>query len=185
MIRKPIAFLALAFALAASPAFADSKSKADKIRKLAMQGGLTTRLDEDVAQVLARGRQTQEGMMSQVNTNLDVPGSFRPRFDQANQKFIDALQPQWTTFEIIEVFVKAYSPMVSEEDVDAALAYTGSEAGKRNAAALAEAANQIATLVAARSSNRVQQAMQDYVAELRSAIADCNCPRKPDAAPKK
>ena len=184
-MNRSFAFLALAFALAIPHAFADAKSKADKIRKIATLGGITNRLDEDVGQVLARGRQTQEGMMSQVEKNLDVPGSFRPRFDAANKKFMDALQPQWTTFEIVEVFVKAYSPLVSEEDVDAALAYIGSEAGKHNAAALSEAGNQIAALVSARAGNRVQQAMQDYVTELRSVIAECNCAKKPAGASKK
>lgn len=184
MTRKSIAFAALALALAASTAFADSKSKEDKIRTLATLGGMTTRLDEDVAQVLSSGRKTQEQMMAQVNSNLEVPGSFRPKFDQANRKFMDALQPQWTTFEIIDVFVRAYSPMVSEEDVDKAIAYLTSDAGKRNAAAQLEAANQIGTLVAARSGNRVPQAMQAYVAELRSLIQECNCARKA-AAPAK
>ncbi|HEY2629337.1 MAG TPA: hypothetical protein VGI57_09425 [Usitatibacter sp.] len=181
MNLRSIAFAAIAFALAATNAFADTKSKEDKIRRLATLGGITTRLDEEVAQVLARGRQTQDQMMTQVNANLEVPGTFRPKFDQANKKFIDALQPQWTTFEVIEIFVKAYSPLVSEEDVDAALAYLTSGAGQRNAAAQAEAASQIAAMVAARSSNRAQQAMQTYVSELRALVQQCNCNRK--AAP--
>ncbi len=185
---KPIRFrlpiLALALALAASSAFADAKSKEDKIRRLATLGGVTNRLDEEVAGVLAKGRQTQDQMMAQVNANLDVPGAFRPKFDQANKKFMNALQPQWTTFEIIDAFVKAYSPLVSEEDVDAAIAYQTSGAGQRNAMAQAEAATQIAALVSARAGNRVQQAMQDYVAELRTLVQQCNCNRKA-AAPAK
>jgi hypothetical protein len=183
MTRKTIAFTALAFALAATNAFADARSKEDKIRRLATLGGATTRLDEEVAQVLATGRKTQDQMMSQVNANLDVPGAFRPKFDQANKKFNDALQPQWTTFDVIDIFVKAYSPMVSEEDVDAAIAYLSSGAGQRNAAAQLEAATQIAAMVAARSGNRTQQAMQTYVTELRALIQECNCARK--AAPAK
>jgi hypothetical protein len=182
MKTRQLLIAALAFALAATSAFADSKSKEDKIRRLATLGGITSRLDEEVAQVLARGRQTQDQMMSQVNANLDVPGAFRPKFDAANKKFIDALQPQWSTFDVIEIFVKAYSPMVSEDDVDAALAYLTSGAGQRNAAAQAEAANQIAAMVAARSGNRAQQAMQTYVTELRSLVQQCNCNRKAPAA---
>jgi hypothetical protein len=179
-----IATLSIALALAASSAFADNRSKEDKIRRLATLGGITTRLDEEVAQVLSNGRRTEEQMMAQVNANLDVPGSFRPKFDQANKKFMDALQPQWTTFEVIDVFVRAYSPMVSEEDADAALAYLTSAAGKRNAAAQTEAANQIAAMVAAKSGNRGPEAAQAYVAELRSLVQECNCQKKA-AAPKK
>ena len=181
MTRKTIAWATLALVLAASSAFADTKSKEDKIRRLATLGGATTRLDEEVAQVLAKGRQMQDQMMSQVSANLDVPGAFRPKFEQANKKFMDALQPQWSTFEVIEIFVKAYSPLVSEEDVDAAIAYLTSQAGQHNAAAQGEAAGQIATMVAARAGNRTQEAMQTYVAELRSLIQQCNCNRKAPA----
>ncbi len=183
MKTRQLSIALLAVVLATAPAFADNKSKEDKIRRLATLGGVTNRLDEEVAAVLARGRQTQDGMMSQVNTNLDVPGAFRPKFDAANKKFMSALQPQWTTFEVIDTFVKAYSPLVSEDDVDAALAYLTSGAGQHNAAAQAEAAGQIAALVAARSGNRVQEAMQAYVTELRALIQQCNCQRK--AAPAK
>ena len=176
-----IALAALAIALAASPAYADGKTKEEKIRKLATLGGVTTRLDEALGQILASGRRTEEDAMSQVNANLDVPPSFRPKFDEANKRFMGALQPQWTTFEIIDVFVKAYSPMVSEEDVDAALAYLTSGAGTRNAAAQAEAASQIAALVSARSRNNVPQAVQAYITEVRSLIKECNCARKAPA----
>ena len=184
MIRRPVALLALALSLilAASPVLADDKTKQDKIRKLATLGDVTARLDEGLAQVLASGRQTQEQMMTQVDTNLDVPASFRPKFDQANKKFMAALQPPWNTFEIIDLFVKAYTPMVSEQDVDAALAYLTSDAGKRNAAAQAEASNQIAALVVARSGDRVPRAMQSYVTDLRALIQECNCAKKAPAS---
>jgi len=95
-----------------------------------------------------------------------------------------SLQPRWTTFEVIDVFVRAYSPMVSEDDVDAALAYLTSGAGSRNAAAQAEAANQIGAFVAARSGDQTQKAMQAYVTEIRGLIHDCNCARKAPAPPK-
>ncbi len=181
MTTQRFCIAVLALVLAAAPAFADTKSKEDKIRKLATLGGITSRLDEEVARVLAQGRETQNQMMAQVNPNLDVPGTFRPKFDQANKKFMAALQPQWTTFEIIDTFVKAYMPLVSEDDVDAAIAYLTSGAGQRNATAQVEAASQIAALVASRSGNRVQQAMQDYTTELRALIQQCNCARKAPA----
>ncbi|MFZ3321985.1 MAG: hypothetical protein WA190_06400 [Usitatibacter sp.] len=184
MNRKSFALAALALALAASPAFADNKTKEEKIRKIATLGGITSRLDEAVGQVLNQGRQTESEMMSQVNANLDVPPSFRPKFDEANRKFMNALAPTWTTFEIIDVFVKAYSPLVSEEDVDAALAYLTSGAGSRNAAAQTEAASQIAALVATRSGNRVPQAAQAYVAEMRSLVQQCNCVKRTTAPAK-
>jgi hypothetical protein len=183
MTRKTFAFTALALVLAATNAFADTRSKEDKIRRLATMGGAPSRLDEEVATVLATGRKTRDQMMSQVKLNLDVPPAFQTKFDYANKKFMDALQPPWSTFEVIDMFVKAYSPMVSEEDVDAALAYVTSAAGQHNAAAQAEAANQIGAMVAARSGNRVQQAMQSYTADLRSLVQECNCARK--AAPAK
>ncbi len=179
------ALLTIGLALAAAPALADNKSKEDKIRRLATMGGITSRLDDEVAMVLSTGRKTREQMMAQVNGNLDVPPSFRPKFDAANKKFMDAIQPQWTTFEVIDVFVRAYSPIVSEEDVDAALAYLTSGAGQRNAQAQNEAATQIAALVSARSGNRVADAMQTYVAELRSLVQQCNCAKKPAAPAKK
>jgi hypothetical protein len=175
--------LLLALPLAAPSAFADAKSKEDKIRRLATMGGITSRLDEEVAQVLAAGRKNEQDMMAQVNANLDVPASFRPKFDAANKKFMDALAPPWTTFEVIDVFVKSYSPLVSEEDVDAALAYLNSDAAKRNGAAQAEAANQIAALVQSRSGNRIPQAVQSYRADLTALVQQCNCPKK--AAPAK
>ena len=117
--------------------------------------------------------------MAQVNGALDPPAPFRLRFDTANRKFMDALQPQWTTFEIIDIYVKTYLPMVSEDDIDAALNYMGSDAGRRIAEAEKEAASQIASLVSARMGNRVPQAMRDYVAEMQAAARECNCPRKP------
>jgi len=178
MKRKLACFAALALAVAASSALADNKSKEDKIRRLATMGGITTRLDEEMAQVLSTGRKAEEGMMAQVNANLDVPAAFRPKFDQANKKFMDALQPPFSTFEVIDVFARAYAPMVSEEDVDAALAYAQSAAGQRNAAAQNEATNQIAAFVAGRTGNRVPQAMQAYVAELRALVSECKCQKK-------
>jgi len=179
MTRKLAAF---ALCLAATATFADQGSKEIKIRKIATEEGVVTRLDEAVAQTLALGQQTRDQAMAQVNANLDVPAAFRPRFDQANAAFMKALQPQWTSFEIVEIFVKAYAPLVSEQDVDAALAYVSSDAGRRNAAAAREAAAQIASVTAARSGNRLQQAVESYMAEMRNAVRDCNCAR---AAPAK
>jgi hypothetical protein len=178
MNRTSLAFVALAIALATSNAFADAKSKEDKIRRLATMGGITSRLDEQVGQVLSDGRKTEDSAMAQINANLDVPASFRPKFDEANKRLTAAIQPQWTTFEVIDLFTRAYSPMVSEEDVDAQIAFQNSDVGKRNAAALQEATNQIAAMIAARSGNRVQVAVQAYITEMRSLIAQCNCAKK-------
>ena len=82
-MKPQLKFAALALALFAAPAFADNRSKEDKIRRLATLGGITSRLDEDVAQVLAAGRKNRDDMMAQVNANLDVPPAFRPKFDAA------------------------------------------------------------------------------------------------------
>ena len=174
-----LAITALASITLSAPAFADNASKEAKLRKLATLGGIATRIDEEVAQALAQARQTEQQMMSQVNSQLDPSPAFQARFDAVNKKFIDALQPQWTTFEIIEVYVKAYAPMVSEEDVDAALAYVGSDAGRRNAEADKEAARQIAALVNSRMGDRVPLAIRAYMAEMQATARECNCPRKP------
>jgi len=177
-----IALAAAALLIAASAACADNKTKEEKIRKLATLGGLATQIDEAMGQILVQGRRTEQDAMSQVNARLDVPPAFRPKFDEANKRFMAALQPRWTTFEVIDVFVRAYSPMVSEDDVDAALAYLTSGAGTRNAAAQAEAASQIGAFIAARSGDQSQRAMNAYVTEVRGLIAECNCARKAAAA---
>ena len=185
MKNTRIAIAALAvLTFATSTAYADAKSKEEKLRKLATLGGMTTQLDEAMGQILAQGRRTEQDAMAQVNAHLDVPPPFQPKFDEANKRFMAALQPKWTTFEVIDVFVRAYSPMVSEEDVDAALAYVTSGAGTRNAAAQAEAASQIGSFIAARSGDQTQKAMQAYVTEIRGLIRDCNCAKKAPAPPK-
>jgi len=170
---------ALACALACTTAFADAASKEAKVRQLAELQGLTAMFNEQFNQAQQQAQHASEQMLQTASQQYDFPPAMQQRITAAAHRFADSFAMQWSTQEMVENYIRAYSAKVSEEDVDAAIAYLQTPAGKRNFEASRDAARELGGIMQRRMYTQMQNGAAAFFEEVRAAGRECNCARRP------
>lgn len=172
----------LACALACTAAFADAASKDAKVRKLAELEGLAGMFGEQFGQAQQQAQRASDQMLQQAFAQYDFPPELRQRVEAAAHRFTDSFGMQWSTAELVDNYVRSYSAKVSEEDVDAAIAYLETPAGKHNFEASREAARELGSIMQRRMYAQMQNGAATFFEEVRTAARECNC-RRPAPGP--
>ncbi|HUL96408.1 MAG TPA: DUF2059 domain-containing protein [Usitatibacter sp.] len=169
---------ALACALACTAAFADAASKDAKVHKLAELEGLTAMFTEQFGQAQQQAQRASDQMLQQAFNNYDFPPELRQRVEAAAHRFTDSFGMQWSAQELVDNYVRSYSAKVSEEDVDAAIAYLETPSGRRNFEASREAARELGSIMQRRMYAQMQNGAATFFEEVRNAARECNCARR-------
>ena len=166
-----------ACALACTTAFADAASKEAKVRKLAELQGLTAMFTEQFNQAQQQAQRASDQMLQTASQQYDFPPALQQRVEAAAHRFSDSFGMQWSSQELVENYIRAYSAKVSEEDVDVAIAYLETPAGMRNFQASRDAARDLGSIMQRRMYTQMQNGAATFFEEVRNAGRECNCAR--------
>ncbi len=169
---------ALACALACTTAFADAASKEAKVRQLAELQGLTPMFNEQFNQAQQQAQRASDQMLAQASQQYDFPPAMQQRIQAAAHRFADSFGMQWSSQEMVENYIRSYSAKVSEEDVDAAIAYLQTPSGKRNFDASRDTARELGGIIQRRMYTQMQNGTAAFFEEVRAAGRECNCARR-------
>jgi hypothetical protein len=129
------AALVLTLALLPAPSFADEKTKTAKLNELMDVTGMVRLIEQarhkNKSQALQYKqellRQLKEGAKATDKETLDY-------FEAEYTKFVNSLEPKWTTAEAANKYVELYGARMTEGEIDKVLEYSKSDVGKKSLA---------------------------------------------------
>ena len=173
-MKKILIILPLLFCISASVLASD---RDQKIRKLMEAQGLLSMFEQQLEMGKVQsdkvGRQMLDQMLSQLNPNEE----FKERFEQAFLNFVGKMETPWTAKEIVSVWGEHYGSEFSNEDLDALIKFYISDIGQKEVKASKVALVKFTEHFQKLGEPIMQNAMEEYVSELKLAVKECDCAR--------
>jgi len=156
-----------------SPAFAGDRT--EKIHALMQAQGLVETFDQMIATVRVNGRAQANQVLSQMLNELNPNETFRARFIEASDAFVEAMQPPWGAKEIVDVWSDYYGSQFSDAELDQLLVYYTSALAQKEVNVSRSALSRFTAHFQEKYKPVVQAATASYVARLKAISSECNC----------
>jgi hypothetical protein len=167
----------LLIVLCSSFAFADTKE--DKARKLFEIQGIERSWQTSIVERRAQEKKQAHEMTDQILAQFNPNKIFRAKIDKAAEKFIDSLQTSRTAKDIIDVLIPIYASKFSESEIDRLIEFYGSEVGRKDSEVSKVAMKKAAEHYEEQNQKIRTAATNEFVRDIQSIAAACNCRRKP------
>ena len=173
MIRKGIAIV-VGLMLATS-ALADSRE--EKVQKLMEAQGLVKLFDQSLASSREYGRKQANEMMAQMLSGLNPDETFRKRFQEAMESFMNELQPPWGAQEIVQTWGQVFGAKFTDEELDQLIAFYSSSLGQKEVAASRDAMPVFSQLFQDRYQPIQERAIAKFIDRAKLIAQECRCNR--------
>ncbi|WP_439892918.1 DUF2059 domain-containing protein (plasmid) [Ralstonia sp. 25C] len=156
-------------------ALADSRE--EKVQKLMEAQGLVKTFDQALASSREYGRKQANEMMAQMLSGLNPDETFRKRFQEAMELFMNDLQPPWNAQEIVQTWGQVFGAKFTDEELDQLIAFYSSSLGQKEVAASRDAMPVFSRLFQDRYKPIQERAISKFIDRAKLIAQECRCDR--------
>lgn len=166
-------FMILGVFTSFSAVWADETSKAVKLRELMELSGMMQIMEQARTKNKTQALQAKPTIMKQLRTDfLKDDTALWEFFEREYQKFIDSLEPKWTPEEAVQKYIDLYGAKMTEEEIDAVLAFERSAVGKKWTTVSNEVALIWFEYLDKGGDAQFHEGLQNFVGKLRTFLAE-------------
>lgn len=168
-------YLLCAVFLVSGLAYADTRN--EKIEALMKAQGVLEMWQQQIDYDKASGKKHARKMIDQIMTQLNPNEEFKKKFEKAYESFITVLQNKWSASDIVKAWAKYYGQHFTDSELDQLIKFYTSDIGKKEVMASKSAMIEFTKYLQNENKPVMEKALNDYIAELKVIVKDCNCKR--------
>jgi hypothetical protein len=164
--------LIIVLCIASKSAYGDQNTKASKLNELMELSGMVKIMEQ------ARNRNKMQALQYKQQVMKQFEQKFRIKdpevwkyFENEYQKFIDSLEPKWSSEDAVQKYVDLYGSRMTEEEIDKILEFEKSKVGKKSTAVSQEIVPLWIDYLTKENDAQFSEGLQNFAANLQTFIA--------------
>lgn len=169
---KLAAIILMTFALGAQ---ATEEERSAKVIKLLETQGMQATFDDQMRVREEYRKRSVQVMVDETLKRLKPNAVFRKKFNVAAMELFEALQPPWSSQEVVDIWAGIYGSKFSDEELDQLLAFYSSPVAQKEVYAGRESLMEFSQYLQMQYRPVEQRAVQQYVARMQLLRKECRC----------
>ena len=166
-----------ALLLVTTSAFASSR--VEKIQTLVNLWGLQEIFDQQKVAVQA---QLETAVSSNIGDSLksfELNAEYQERIRKIISNYVEAVTKSGMSGdEYVSEFMNQFGPAFTDEELDQLIVFYSSPLGKKEVTASKSAVPKVVQTMVLKSTEKLQNSMQNFTRELQATLIECKCHRK-------
>lgn len=166
-----------ALLLVTTSAFASSR--AEKIQMLVGLWGLQEVFDQQKVAVRAQVEAAVESSIGDSLKSFELNAEYQERIRKIVDNYVEAVTKDGMSGdEYVSEFMSQFGPPFSDEELDQLIAFYSSPLGRKEVSASKSAVPKVVQTMVLKSTQNLQNSVQNFSKELQATLVECKCHRK-------